>query len=241
MKKEELAEAFGDISENYLKEAETIQRAGRPVPLKWLSAAACLCLIIGLAAAMLHSAHSDQGQHGGLTQVDAPVYDVVEYSVPADYPSADLYIATTADLVEYDAFMAENHGDRFSGKGIRVFTFSEGTAAEEFNVWYPDCGENGITRIYHVTKSGDKLLTAWREAGDLGRALEALASETSADTPMYLAQDGEMLFAVIGKTAYYLPDFTVMKPEISQMPAIRTEGLETRTVVLPLGRSSDLP
>ena len=58
------------------------------------------------------------------------------------------------------------------------------------------------------------------------KAIESLSSKTSTDTPMYLVQDNETLYAVIGKTAYYLPD-TVWKPKVSQMPEINTEGLNT--------------
>jgi len=127
--------------------------------------------------------------------------------------------------------MVKYYGDEFLGKGIRVFTFVEGATTEAFNVWYFDYEDASISRFYYVTKSGDKLVTAWSEAGELGKAIEALASETSADTPMYLVQDNEILYAVIGKTAYYLPG-TFMKPEVTQMPEINTDGLEINTIVL---------
>lgn len=49
MRKEDFAEVLGDISENYVKEAETIKKTKNPVWLKWGAAAACLCLVVGLA------------------------------------------------------------------------------------------------------------------------------------------------------------------------------------------------
>lgn len=188
---------------------------------------------------MLNNDYSDQNPHSGLQSVKNPVYNVVEYTVPASYEPADLYISTTTDLAEYDAHMAKYNGDKFIGKGIRVFTFVEGATTEDFNVWYFDYEGTNISRIYYVTKSGDKLLTAWSEAGELGKAIEALAAETSADTPMYLVQDNEIIYAVIGKTAYYLPD-TVMKPEVSQMPEINTEGLDISTIILLSGECIEL-
>ncbi|MBQ3165698.1 MAG: hypothetical protein IJC02_14405 [Lachnospiraceae bacterium] len=201
-----------------------------PVWVKLGAIAACLCLMVGLAIPMLND-YSDEDSHSGLKRVKNPVYDVVEYTAPAGYEPAELYISTTTDLVEYDTYMAERNGEKFRGKGVRVFTFVEGATTKDFNVWYFDSDGTSISRIYFATKSGDKFVTAWTEPGELGKAIESLASKTSADNPMYLAQDNEILYAVIGKTAYYLPD-TAMKPEVSQMPAINTEGLDISTITL---------
>ena len=46
MRKEEFAEVFGEINENYVKEAETIKKAKKPVWVKWGAMAACLCLVV---------------------------------------------------------------------------------------------------------------------------------------------------------------------------------------------------
>ena len=242
MKKEELFNIIGEVDEQKVAAAGVAmntKKKSHPVWLKWGAMAACLCLVVGLAIPMLNNDYSDQNPHSGLQSVKNPVYNVVEYTVPASYEPADLYISTTTDLAEYDAHMAKYNGDKFIGKGIRVFTFVEGATTEDFNVWYFDYEGTNISRIYYVTKSGDKLLTAWSEAGELGKAIEALAAETSADTPMYLVQDNEIIYAVIGKTAYYLPD-TVMKPEVSQMPEINTEGLDISTIILLSGECIEL-
>ena len=239
MTNEKLYEVLGDINEKHINEARAYHKAKKPGWVKWGAMAACFCLVVGLAIPMLNNDYSDQNPHSGLQSVKNPVYNVVEYTVPASYEPADLYISTTTDLAEYDAHMAKYNGDKFIGKGIRVFTFVEGATTEDFNVWYFDYEGTNISRIYYVTKSGDKLLTAWSEAGELGKAIEALAAETSADTPMYLVQDNEIIYAVIGKTAYYLPD-TVMKPEVSQMPEINTEGLDISTIILLSGECIEL-
>ena len=243
MKKEELFNIIGEVDEQKVAAAGmamNTKKKSRPVWVKWGAMAACLCLVVGLAIPMLNNDYSDENPHSGLDSVKNPVYNVVEYTVPASYKPADLYISTTTDLAEYDTHMAKYNGDKFMGKGIRVFTFVEGATTENFNVWYFDYEGTNISRIYFVTKSGDKLVTAWTEAGELGKAIEALASETSADTPMYLVQDNEILYAVIGKTAYYLPD-TAMKPEVSQMPEINTEGLDINTIILLSGECLELP
>lgn len=46
MRREDFAEVLGDINENYLKEAESIKKARKPVRLKWGAMAACLCLLV---------------------------------------------------------------------------------------------------------------------------------------------------------------------------------------------------
>jgi hypothetical protein len=54
MKKEEFSEVFGDINENYVKEAETIKKTRKPAWLKWGAMAACLCLVVSIAIPVLH-------------------------------------------------------------------------------------------------------------------------------------------------------------------------------------------
>ena len=168
-------------------------------------------------------------------------YEVVEYAVPEGYAHADLYIATTTGLDEYDAHMATNYSEKYLGKGVRVFSFVEEAAAESFNVWYFDYEDTSISRVYYVTKSGDKLVTAWSEAGNIGKTIEALASLTSEDTPMYLVQYDEMVFAVIGDTAYYLPGFSELTPEVVYMPGIDTAGLDTKNIILLSGECLEFP
>lgn len=235
MKRNNISETIGNINPKYIDEATeytgTVKSTPKKVWHKWVAVAACLCLVVGLAIPMLNNDYSDENLHSGLHSVKNPVYDVVEYTVPAGYEPAELYISTTTDLEEYDTNMVENYGDKYLNKGVRVFTFVEGATTTDFNVWYFDYEGTNISRIYFVTKSGDKLVTGWTDAGELGKAIEALASKTSADTPMYLVQDNEILYAVIGKTAYYLPD-TVIKPRVSKMPEINTEGLDISTIIL---------
>jgi hypothetical protein len=52
MKKEEFSEVFGDINENYVKEAETVKKARKPAWVKWGAMAACLCLVVATAVAI---------------------------------------------------------------------------------------------------------------------------------------------------------------------------------------------
>ena len=128
MKKEELFNIIGEVDEQKVAAAGmamNTKKKSRPVWLKWGAMAACLCLVIGLAIPMLNNDYSDHNAHGSLQNVKNPVYDVVEYTVPVSYEPADLYISTTTDLAEYDNHMVENYGNKYLGKGIRVFTFVE--------------------------------------------------------------------------------------------------------------------
>lgn len=46
MRKEDFVDVLGEINENYVKEAETIKKAKKPVWVKWCAIAACLCLVV---------------------------------------------------------------------------------------------------------------------------------------------------------------------------------------------------
>lgn len=229
-----IAKAMGNIDDDLISDAiEYKQTKKKSTWIKWGAMAACLCLVVGLAIPVLKNTVFEQDYHSGLSNVENPVYDVVEYAVPASYANAELYISTTSGLDEYDAYMAEHYGSKFLGKGLRVFTFVEGTTTEDFNVWYFDYDGTSISRIYYVTKSNDKFLVSWSDSGEFGKGIEALASKTSAGTPMYLVQDDEVIYTVIDKTAYYLPGMTTAKPSVSQMPEIKTDGLEIVSISLP--------
>ena len=179
----------------------------------------------------------------GMQDVVNPVYDVVIYEPPLEYEANDLYVVTTSGLDEYDNHMAERYGEKHLGNGIRIFTFAEGAAEENFNVWYFDYEGTSISRIYFVTKSpksDGKLVTGWTEAGDLGKAIEALSGKTSEETPMHLVQDDELLFAVIGDTAYFLPH-DIFEPKVEAMPEIALGNLECKTITLLSGECLELP
>ena len=252
MNSNKIREGIGFIDEDLIAGAIEYTRTKKKNGwMKWAAMAACFCLMTCLAIPFIDGFGSssepaspdhgdwapDEKAYGGLQYVQNPVYDVVEYTVPAEYTPAELYIATTTDLDEYDAHMVKYYGDEFLGKGIRVFNFVEGATTEDvenFNVWYFDYDGTSISRIYYVTKSPkspDKMITAWTDAGECGKAIEALSSQTSAETPMYLVHDDELLFAVIGDSAYYLPH-SVFEPQVEVMPEISTEDMDINTIVL---------
>jgi len=170
----------------------------------------------------------------GLKNVENPVYEVVRYEVPDEYDITTLYIATTNEMESYDQHMVSKYDSRVQGKGIRVFSFVEGTINPELNVWYLVYEGEHISKIYYISKSpksDGEYLTGWMEAGELGCVLEALSGMTSKDEPMYLAQDDEIIYAIIGKKAYYLP-VSVFEPAVSHLPEMDLDGLEVTVIEL---------
>jgi len=226
--------ALNQIDDAYLDEAIHYTPAKKRISLRWAAAAACLCVAACIAIPMARQTVPDEHMHSAPQSMHSPVYKVVNYNVPASYAAAELHIATTGNLDAYDAHMEKFNGAGFAGKGIRVFSFAKGTdTADAFNVWY-FARENGhIARIYAVTESNGKFVTAHFAADELGRAIESLAEKTSHAEPMYLVHDDEMIFAVIGETAYYLPGFTSFVPQSDGMPAIDFDGAVTRIITLP--------
>jgi len=65
MRKEDFAEVLGGISEEYIKEAETVKRAGKPFWVKWCAAAACLCLmVLAVAPLFMRTTETPQDRMG---------------------------------------------------------------------------------------------------------------------------------------------------------------------------------
>lgn len=74
MRKEKLYEAIGDINDNYIDDAHmATKKKNRPVWLKWCAMAACLCLIVAGAFAIL--LHGDDNT-GDEVVVSSSVADV---------------------------------------------------------------------------------------------------------------------------------------------------------------------
>jgi len=63
VRKEDFAEILGGIDENYVKEAETVKKTGKPSRVKWGAAAACLCLMV-LAAVPFFMRTTETPQDG---------------------------------------------------------------------------------------------------------------------------------------------------------------------------------
>ena len=83
MRKEEFADLFGDIHEDYIQEAETA-RVKKSAWRKWGTMAACLCLILAAAAAAHHFLPQTLPVHQEPPVLDEPVRDDPVPEPPAD-------------------------------------------------------------------------------------------------------------------------------------------------------------
>ena len=232
-------------TENYQFQKNADKSIRKKAWVKWgtMAACACVCVVVGIMVPIIYnnnmhhksdSSVSEDGAHRGLQTVENPVYEVINYQVPEEYEFTTLYVATTSETESYDQHMVSKYDSRFQGKGIRVFSFVEGTENPDINVWYLVSDGEHISQIYFISKSPKsegKYVTGWTEAGEAGRALEFLSGLTSEEEPMYLAQDNEILYAIIGEKAYYLP-VSIFEPEVSHLPELDLEGLDIKTIEL---------
>lgn len=83
MRKEDFAEAVGDINGNYVKEAETYKKAKKPVWVRWSAVAACLVLLVGVGIWNMNEEDSFDTSTGG-TGTDSIGGAVVEEAVNSD-------------------------------------------------------------------------------------------------------------------------------------------------------------
>lgn len=78
MRKEEFAEAFGDINEKHIAEARADRKAKKPVWIKWGAMAACLCLVVGIAIPVLNP-KGGPGQDDDLRPLNVIEYNGAYY------------------------------------------------------------------------------------------------------------------------------------------------------------------
>jgi len=114
VRKEEFAEILGDISENYVKEAETPKKARKSVWVKWGTVAACLCLLAAAAAvyprltpdaAPTPPANSDVSNQGSSVQLDPDPSGDPQYTGPARTPWTVHYNEVTSMVLANRAYI----------------------------------------------------------------------------------------------------------------------------------------
>ncbi len=113
MKREKFCELLGEINEDYVKEAETIKKAKKPVWVKWGAMAACLCLII--VGAVVAPNLND----GAKDYAEVIVYNNAEYMICGSGESAilekcGLPVTITEDLAgEFLGNLSQSGKDDF--------------------------------------------------------------------------------------------------------------------------------
>lgn len=144
MRKEDFAEILGDISENYIQEAETMKRSEKSVWVKWGAMAACFCLLAATAIPNLFSANTPIPP----ADSDLPIHEQPLQPSPSQsqepQPAEDARTSWTIHFNEASSMLA---ADRAYSKA----TFTETLDAAELAVLKPNTALNcsGYARFDH--------------------------------------------------------------------------------------------
>lgn len=151
MKKEDFCEAFGDINENYVKEARQPYKAKKPVWVKWHVMAACFVAVLIAGSISVNRqapAQGDKPQRGGNTvSNDIPAENNVETAVPAEEEGNVLFVNKAdnmmnvdmdVQIVPYDGKMSESRWEEI----INDFQEFTGMTYKEFVSKLPGIWEN---------------------------------------------------------------------------------------------------
>lgn len=116
MKKEEFAEIFGEINENYIIDAQRKAKGKKPIGMKWSIIAACLCImIVTIKTIMPVWKHSDTGAND---TVVAPMITVMGKNYFAHDMPVDKLPATYHYL--RDLTVEEANNTELTGSAIYV-------------------------------------------------------------------------------------------------------------------------
>ena len=185
-----------------------------------------------------YSPSEDHGSYAGAplapeseTGTEDGYYDIVRFMAdgePMEYEPAPLWIATTSDDA-MDAYVSDVFGRDLPG--IALFT-AGGEDPSGAPRWYA-LRQNGlVAKFYWFTKTEKSGYSrGWTDGNQYETAFNVLAPLTSEETPLYLVRSQDMLFAVIGNTAYYLPG-SAFEPEKDRLAHIRTDDYEIKVICL---------
>ena len=113
MRKEDFAEVLGGISENYVKEAETVKKAPKTSWVKWGAMAACLCLAVGgiLCDRLEHPYTTKEVAAQGTSEGE--IQEIPRWE---DMEIYEQYSNIQWDPLEYQARRSEVPGDRLGAQ-----------------------------------------------------------------------------------------------------------------------------
>lgn len=144
------------------------------------------------------------------------------------YEPAPLYAVTVRDN-DMDDYVSEEFARDMTG--IHIFTAGDEDPSGA-PTWYAVTDGNGkISKIYWFSETETGYGRGYTDGNDPETALNVLAGYTSEENPMYLVRYSEMLFAVIGDTAYTLPGFT-FKPESEILPYVNFAGMDVEVICI---------
>lgn len=166
----------------------------------------------------------------GITACQNPVYQVAQYSLPAQYSPQTLWVVTRTMPDAYRETLyslMDQETIANLGTPILLFTHVESTDSQDVRdhpyYWIPLMQGETIQRFYWIAQTEDgSYATAYSE--DCAAKLTSLASKTNQEHPLYLVADGDVLYAVIDDTAYNLNDWGV-ESFTDVIPEIDTQGI----------------
>ena len=130
------------------------------------------------------------------------VYEVVLWDETATYTPAPLYLATTEAPKE----ITEQSNTLLGTFSVPIAQYTTVDCREEMKesveniYWLLELYDEQIINIYYLSDMNQ----AYSKSKSCVDALVSLAEKTSVETPMYLVHDENFLYAVIGKTAYFI-------------------------------------
>lgn len=144
------------------------------------------------------------------------IYRVEVFDGESEALEAPLYVATI-EMPESCGDVLGTHGISVSRLGAPVAVFSvEGSVVEPSGIFrLPNIGGSGISGFYILSENFDATSSLnYSRSGT--EKLHALAGKTSENTPLYLVCDGQLEYAVIGDTAYYI-GYVIFEPLPEQL------------------------
>jgi len=146
--------------------------------------------------------------------------------------TAPLYILT-ADTAPADAWLKDQYGTYIAESSpfygaIRIFHGGDNTVGEA-NFWLPMYSGRDMYKLLYISvdETGNAASSYVLESR-MWDSIHLLAELTSPEKPMMLVQDEEVLYACIGDTAYWLPQWK--EPEENTL-SIQTIGYGEGTVI----------
>lgn len=156
-----------------------------------------------------------------------PIVSIMADGEPMAYEPAPLYVATIADDA-MDAYVSEEFDREMNG--IHIFT-AGGEDPSGAPRWYAVMDKGEVNKIYWYSETQTGYGRGYTDGNDIEIMLNVLAERTSEENPLYLVQYSEILYAVIGDTAYILPG-SALKPESDILPYVDFDGLNIQVICL---------
>lgn len=197
MKEERILDAFGNVDEDYIKEADPKVKGTHKVPAwtKWVTVAACLCVVFAISKVPLVK---ETGSYMQGNKSD-DMCQVIKFDVPQEHSVSSLFYLSKPIDETIAEYIVENNIYVNPENGISVSYPS--LEEDRIHYWFPVINNGRITKFVYIGKSDDGVIGWGYSEGDAD-IIEALSVYTSIDNPMSLVAYGNFVYFVIGNNAY---------------------------------------